>query len=81
MQEIPVGRAEAPADNTAIPYLWARTKVERLTDYGTREDVQDACLLYTSGKSASLLEQQRPNVFTMNVANVMPGDTVGNTNW
>ena len=42
MQEIPVGRAEAPADNTAIPYLWARTKVERLTDYGTREDVQDA---------------------------------------
>ena len=24
------------------------------------------------GKSASLLEQSRPNVFTMNVANVMP---------
>ena len=30
----------------------------------------------SEGKSASLLEQQRPNVFTMNVANVMPGDTV-----
>lgn len=28
------------------------------------------------GKSASLLEQQRPNVFTMDVANIMPGDTV-----
>lgn len=28
------------------------------------------------GKSASLLEQQRPNVFTMDVANVMPGDVV-----
>ena len=28
------------------------------------------------GKSASLLEEQRPNVFTMDVANVMPGDTV-----
>ncbi|MCL2322515.1 MAG: VWA domain-containing protein [Oscillospiraceae bacterium] len=28
------------------------------------------------GKSASLLEEQRPNVFTMNVANIMPGDTV-----
>lgn len=28
------------------------------------------------GKSASLLEQQRPNVFTMNVANIMPGDIV-----
>ncbi len=26
------------------------------------------------GKSASLLEQSRPNVFTMKVANVMPGD-------
>ncbi len=28
------------------------------------------------GKSASLLEQQRPNVFSMSVANVMPGDTI-----
>lgn len=30
----------------------------------------------SEGKSASLLEEQRPNVFTMNVANIMPGDTV-----
>jgi Ca-activated chloride channel family protein len=29
-----------------------------------------------SGKTASLLEQQRPNVFTMSVANVLPGDVV-----
>ncbi|MEN6321694.1 MAG: VIT and VWA domain-containing protein [Syntrophaceae bacterium] len=28
------------------------------------------------GKSAALLNQERPNVFTMNVANIMPGDTV-----
>jgi Ca-activated chloride channel family protein len=28
------------------------------------------------GKSASLLEESRPNVFTMKVANVMPGDTI-----
>ena len=28
------------------------------------------------GKSASLLKQQRPNVFSMNVANIMPKDTV-----
>ncbi len=28
------------------------------------------------GKSASLLKQQRPNVFSMNVANIMPGDIV-----
>lgn len=30
----------------------------------------------SEGKSASLLEEQRPNVFTMDVANVMPGDTI-----
>ncbi len=30
----------------------------------------------SEGKTASLLEQQRPNVFQMNVANIMPGDTV-----
>jgi len=29
-----------------------------------------------AGKNASLLEQQRPNVFQMNVANIMPGDTI-----
>ena len=30
----------------------------------------------SEGKSASLLEQQRPNVFTMSVANVLPGDRI-----
>jgi Ca-activated chloride channel homolog len=29
-----------------------------------------------AGKSASLLEQDRPNVFTMNLANLMPGEQV-----
>ncbi len=28
------------------------------------------------GKTASLLEQERPNVFQMNVANILPGDTI-----
>jgi Ca-activated chloride channel homolog len=28
------------------------------------------------GKSASLLEQQRPNVFSMSLANIMPGDQI-----
>ena len=28
------------------------------------------------GKTAALLEQKRPNVFPMNVANIMPGDDV-----
>jgi Ca-activated chloride channel family protein len=30
----------------------------------------------SEGKTASLLEQDRPNVFQMNVANIMPGDTI-----
>lgn len=30
----------------------------------------------TAGKTASLLEQQRPNVFQMNVANILPGDEI-----
>ena len=30
----------------------------------------------SEGKSASLMEQKRPNVFSMDVANIMPGDTV-----
>jgi len=29
-----------------------------------------------TGKTAALLEQQRPNVFEMNVANILPGDEV-----
>ncbi len=29
-----------------------------------------------AGKNASLLEQKRPNVFQMNVANIMPGDEI-----
>ena len=29
-----------------------------------------------AGKSASLLEESRPNVFTMNVANILPGDAI-----
>src|SRR6185295_3943113 len=38
-----------------------------------RQEFEDA---KAAGKSASLLEQQRPNVFTMAVANILPGDRV-----
>ena len=38
-----------------------------------KEDFEEA---KSEGKSASLLEQQRPNVFTMDIANIMPGDDV-----
>ena len=38
-----------------------------------RQDYEQA---KNEGKNASLLEQQRPNVFQMNVANILPGDTI-----
>ncbi len=38
-----------------------------------RQDYEKA---KSEGKRASLLEQSRPNVFTMNVSNVMAGDTI-----
>ncbi len=38
-----------------------------------RQDYEEA---KHQGKSASLLEQERPNVFRMNVANIMPGDEI-----
>jgi Ca-activated chloride channel family protein len=38
-----------------------------------REDYEKA---RKEGRTASLLEQQRPNVFQMNVANIMPGDEI-----
>ncbi len=28
------------------------------------------------GKTASLLEQERPNIFSMNIANILPGDSI-----
>lgn len=43
---------------------------ERTEARKTFEDARKA------GKSASLLEQQRPNVFQMNVANILPGDRI-----
>ncbi|MBN2213900.1 MAG: VWA domain-containing protein [Bacteroidales bacterium] len=38
-----------------------------------RQDYEEA---KEEGKTATLLEQDRPNVFTMNVANILPGDTI-----
>ncbi len=38
-----------------------------------RKEYEDA---KNAGKRASLLEQQRPNVFQMNVANIMPGNEI-----
>lgn len=51
-----------------------RTIVARIDEREqAREDYEEA---KQEGKTASLLEQQRPNVFQMNVANIMPGDVI-----
>ena len=51
-----------------------RTIVARIKEKEqARKDYEQA---KQQGKSASLLEQQRPNVFQMNVANIMPGDFI-----
>jgi Ca-activated chloride channel family protein len=46
-------------------------KIERRED--ARRQYEDA---KQAGKSASLLEQHRPNVFQMNVANILPSDVI-----
>lgn len=51
-----------------------RTIVAKIHKKGEARKVYDEALL--AGKTASLLEQHRPNVFQMNVANIMPGDTI-----
>jgi Ca-activated chloride channel family protein len=48
-------------------------KAEVQTRKQARETYEQA---KQEGRSASLLEEQRPNVFQMNVANILPGDTI-----
>ena len=54
-----------------------RRRAHRGQDQGARAgEAASSRRRRREGKSASLLEQSRPNVFTMNVANVLPGDTI-----
>lgn len=46
---------------------------EIMERHKARQTYEDA---KSQGKTTSLLEQQRPNVFQMNVANILPGDEV-----
>ncbi len=68
-----------PASTRAAVYAMRMTIGERviIAKIAKREDArreyEDA---KQAGKSASLLEQQRPNVFQMNVANIMPSDAI-----
>jgi Ca-activated chloride channel family protein len=68
-----------PASTRAAVYgmkmtIGKRTIIAKIQERGeARRQYEDA---KQQGKSASLLEQQRPNVFQMNVANILPGDVI-----
>ncbi|MEO0473927.1 MAG: VIT domain-containing protein, partial [Bacteroidota bacterium] len=68
-----------PASTRAAVYGMTMTIGERRIVAKIKEK-QAARQIYTEakakGKTASLLEQERPNVFQMNVANIMPGDSI-----
>ena len=68
-----------PASTRAAVYsmimtIGERVIIARVEERGkARQEYEEA---RNNGQSASLLEQERPNVFTMNVANIMPGDEI-----
>ena len=68
-----------PASTRAAVYGMKMTIGERTIVAAVKER-EEARRTYQEakqqGKSASLLEQQRPNVFQMNVANILPGDVI-----
>ena len=68
-----------PASTRAAVYGMKMTIGERTITAKIRERAQarkEYEQARQQGKSASLLEQQRPNVFQMNVANIMPLDVI-----
>jgi len=68
-----------PASTKAAVYGMKMTIGERIIIAKIREREkarQEYNQAKNEGKSASLLEQHRPNVFQMNVANIMPGDLI-----
>jgi Ca-activated chloride channel homolog len=69
-----------PASTRAAVYGMKMTINEKVITAKVMERVsaqKKFNLAKAAGKSASLLKQQRPNVFSMNVANIMPNDTIG----
>jgi Ca-activated chloride channel homolog len=68
-----------PASSHAAVYALQMHIGDRVVEAKIREKKQ-ARVEYeqakSEGKSASLLEQERPNVFQMNVANILPGDDI-----
>ena len=68
-----------PGSTRSAVYGLRMTIGERTIDAKIREKEQarkDYEAALREGRTASLLEQQRPNVFQMNVANILPGDEI-----
>ena len=68
-----------PASTRAAVYAMRMRVADRVVEGADTRKADRAARLETAkreGKSASLLEQQRPNVFSMSIANVMPGDEI-----
>jgi Ca-activated chloride channel family protein len=68
-----------PASTRAAVYGMKMTIGKRIIEAKIKkrdEARQDYEKAKQEGRSASLLEQQRPNVFQMNVANILPGDEI-----
>ncbi len=68
-----------PASTRAAVYAMRMRIGERAVDAEIREKQaarRDYEAAKREGRNASLLEQQRPNVFSMAIANVMPGDEI-----
>ncbi|MGZ8270506.1 MAG: VIT and vWA domain-containing protein [Methylophilus sp.] len=68
-----------PASNHAAVYALQMHIGDRVVEAKIREKKQAKAeyeQAKSEGKSASLLEQERPNVFQMNVANILPGDDI-----
>ena len=59
------GMTMTVGDVRTVATIMERKQAQRTFDAAKRD-----------GKSASLLEQSRPNVFSMKIANVLPGDTI-----
>jgi Ca-activated chloride channel family protein len=68
-----------PASTRAAVHAMTVRLADRIIEAQIREKAEarrDYDQAKSEGKTAALLEQQRPNVFQMNVANILPGDEV-----
>lgn len=68
-----------PGSTRAAVYAMQMTIGDRLIKAKIKEKEEAKAAYETAkkeGKSASLLEEHRPNVFKMNVANILPGDEI-----